>query len=66
MRVRRGTAAHRRVHPHVPVESDPDCCQICNLPIGKPPYRSELHLDAPPAVDPDITAAEHRKLGEHD
>lgn len=64
--VKRGTAAHRRVHPHVPTEGDPGCCAVCNLPLGRDPYASELHVDALPAVDPAITAAEARRLGEHD
>jgi hypothetical protein len=61
--VRRGTAAPRRAH--LPVEGDtPGCCAVCNLPLGK--TRNDLHVDQLPPVDPDITAAESRRLGEHD
>lgn len=65
---RRSHAVDRRTRPHIPVE-DPQalgCCSICNLPIGKKPYRSELHLDQLPAVDPDVLAAERARLGEKD
>ncbi|MER7002234.1 hypothetical protein ABT297_04185 [Dactylosporangium sp. NPDC000555] len=41
----------------------PGCCAICRLPTGT---RNQIHLDRPPPVDPDITAAEARRLGEHD
>jgi hypothetical protein len=61
--VRRGPAAHRRAHPHLPVEGDPGCCAICNLPLA---VKNEFHVDQLPAVDPAITAAEARRLGEHD
>ena len=66
--VRRGTAAHRRAHPHIPTEDPtvPGCCATCRLPLGKNPYASEFHVDQLPPVDPDITAAEARRLGEHD
>ena len=60
--MRRGTAAHRRAQPHVPVEGDPGCCAVCNLPLGK--TRNDRHVDQLPAVDPAITAAERRRLGE--
>lgn len=65
---RRSNAVDRRTRPHLPVENPeaPGCCITCSLPIGKPPYRSELHVDQLPPVDPDITAAEHRRLGEKD
>ena len=59
---RRGTAVHRRAHPHVPTEGDPGCC-TCGLPLA---VRNQLHLDELPAVDPDITAAEARRLGDKD
>jgi hypothetical protein len=59
--VKRGMAARRT---HMPVEGDtPGCCAVCNLPIAVPNQR---HVDQLPAVDPDITAAEARRLGEHD
>lgn len=66
--MKRGTAAHRRVHPHLPVEDTqvPGCCVTCRLPLGTNPYASELHVEQLPAVDPDITAAEHRRLGDRD
>lgn len=60
---KRGTAVHRRVHPHLPVEGDPGCCTVCGLPTG---VKNQLHLDELPAVDPDITAAEARRVGEKD
>ncbi|MET7395594.1 hypothetical protein ABZS66_19100 [Dactylosporangium sp. NPDC005572] len=65
--VPRSAAVTRRTRPHVPVESVdvPGCCTVCNLPIGRKPYPSELHVDQLPAVDPDITDAERRRLGEH-
>lgn len=61
---RRGTAAHRRAHPHVPAEDPqaPGCC-TCGLPMS---VRNQLHVDELPAVDPAITAAERARLGEHD
>ena len=64
--MRRGTAAHRRAQPHVPVEDPqaPGCCATCRLPLGK--IRNDRHVDQLPAVDPAITAAEARRLGEHD
>lgn len=61
--MKRGTAAHRRVHPHVPTEGDPGCCATCNLPMA---VKNQLHVGELPAVDPAITAAEARRLGEHD
>lgn len=66
--IRRSSAVSRRTRAHIPVESAdaPGCCAICSLPIGKPPYPSDLHVDQLPAVDPDITAAERRRLGDHD
>ena len=59
----------RRTAPprtHVPVldPQAPDCCAICRLPLGK--TRNARHVDQLPAVDPDITAAEHRRTGEKD
>ena len=60
--MRRGTAAHRRAHPHVPTEGDPGCC-TCGLPLTA---ANELHVERLPPVDPDITAAEHRRLGDKD
>lgn len=62
---RRGHAADRRVRPHVPADDPqtPGCCAICRLPVG---LKNRLHLDRLPAVDPDITAAEHRRLAERD
>jgi len=50
----------------VPVEDPqaPGCCATCRLPLGK--IRNDRHVDQLPAVDPAITAAEARRLGEHD
>lgn len=58
---RRGTAVHRRVHPHLPVEGDPGCCAVCGLPTD---VKNELHKLPP--VDPAVTEAEHRRTGEKD
>jgi len=60
---RRGSAVHRRVHPHLPVEGDPGCCAICGLPLG---VKNQLHLDQLPPVDPDVTDAERRRTGDKD
>ena len=63
-RSRRSRAVSWRARPHVPVD-DPDapgCCQICGLRTDLR-LRNQLHIDPPP-VDPEITAAEHRRLGE--
>ncbi len=60
--MRRGTAAHRRAHPHVPTEGDPGCC-TCGLPLD---VANEFHVDQLPAVDPAITATERRRLAEKD
>lgn len=63
--MRRSHAVTRRARPHVPVESavSPGCCVTCGL---RTDLRNELHLDRLPEVDPDITAAEQRRLGEKD
>jgi hypothetical protein len=48
----------------MPVEGDtPGCCAVCNLPIAA---KNQRHVDQLPAVDPDITAAERRRLAEKD
>jgi hypothetical protein len=62
---RRGHAADRRVRAHVPIEDPqaPGCCSICGVPTAA---KNKRHLDELPAVDPDITAAEARRYGEHD
>lgn len=62
--VRRGPAAHRRAHLPVEDPQAPGCCATCRLPLGK--TKNALHLDELPAVDPDITAAEHRRIAEKD
>jgi hypothetical protein len=57
--------ADRRARPHMAVEDPdtPDVCRICHLPTGT---RNDVHLDRPPEVDPAITAAEHRRIGDHE
>ena len=55
----------RHGHIHVAHE-DPDapgCCITCHRPMTA---TNDRHVDQLPAVDPDITAAERRRLGEHD
>lgn len=59
---RRGTAVHRRAHPHLPVEGDPGCC-TCGLPMA---VRNEFHLTELPPTDPDVAAEERRRAGDKD
>lgn len=54
------------VRPHVPHEDPeaPGCCVHCRLPVEA---RNERHVADPadiPLLDPDQTAAEHRRIGE--
>lgn len=64
--IRRSSAVSRRVRPHVAAEDPqaPGCCSTCGVRMDL--RSNELHLDQLPAVDPDIVAAEHRRLGEKD
>lgn len=61
----RTAATIQRGQPHVPRE-DPDVpgtCIHCHRTLGLP---NDRHVDQLPTVDPDITAAEHRRIGDHD
>lgn len=62
--MKRGAPSRRRAHLPAEDPQAPGCCATCHLPLGR--TRNEFHLDELPAVDPAITAAEARRLGEHD
>jgi hypothetical protein len=53
----------RRGRPHVFVEDPetPGCCVDC-----KRIRANDMHIDEYPTTDPAVTAAEARRLGEHD
>lgn len=54
----------RQPRGHLPTEhpDNPGCC-TCGLPMAA---KNARHLDELPPVDPDITAAEHRRIAEKD
>jgi hypothetical protein len=62
---RQAKAKHRHGPIHIAQEDPeaPGCCVTCRRPMSA---ANDRHVDQLPEVDPDITAAEARRLGEHD